>query len=90
MDVFFLMFLSSFVLTFFILAVIYVCNRTSSSKKQIKSNYWGRQDMSARLKIGNLNLNMGNLSHVVGIQRTESGVNSFLKYLVYQNKFGGV
>lgn len=43
--------------------------------------------MTSVLKIGNLRLDMGNMSHVLGIQNTEKGVSTYLKYSTYQSKF---
>lgn len=41
--------------------------------------------MSAVLKIGNLTLNMGNMSHVLGV--TKNNTDTYLKYLAYQSNF---
>ena len=41
--------------------------------------------MSAVLKIGNLVLDMGNMSHVLGI--TKNNVDTYLKYVTYQSNF---
>lgn len=41
--------------------------------------------MSAVLKIGNLTLGMGNMSHTIGL--TKSNIDEYLKYLAYQTKF---
>lgn len=43
--------------------------------------------MTSVLKIGNLELNMGNMSHVLSIQNTEKGIATYLKYATYQSKF---
>ncbi len=43
--------------------------------------------MTSVLKIGNLRLDMGNMSHVLGIQNTEKGVSTYLKYTTYQSRF---
>ena len=43
--------------------------------------------MTSVLKIGNLELDMGNMSHVLSIQNTEKGVSTYLKYATYQSKF---
>ena len=43
--------------------------------------------MTSVLKIGNLRLDMGNMSHVLSIQNTEKGVSTYLKYATYQSKF---
>ena len=41
--------------------------------------------MSAVLKIGNLVLDMGNMSHVLGV--TKNNVDTYLKYVTYQSNF---
>ena len=38
--------------------------------------------MTAVLKIGNLNLDMGNMSHVLGVTK-----DTYLKYATYQSSF---
>ena len=43
--------------------------------------------MTSVLKIGNLRLDMGSMSHVLGIQNTEKGIATYLKYATYQSKF---
>lgn len=41
--------------------------------------------MSAVLKIGNLTLDMGNMSHVLEV--TKNNVDMYLKYATYQSSF---
>ena len=41
--------------------------------------------MSSVLKIGNLTLGMGSMSHVLGV--TKNNVDSYLKYATYQSSF---
>lgn len=41
--------------------------------------------MTAVLKIGNLTLGMGNMSHVLGV--TKNSVGTYLKYATYQSSF---
>ena len=41
--------------------------------------------MSTVLKIGNLVLDMGNMSHVLGV--TKNNVDTYLKYVTYQSNF---
>ena len=41
--------------------------------------------MNAVLKIGNLTLNMDNMSHVLGV--TKNNVDTYLKYDTYQSSF---
>ena len=41
--------------------------------------------MTAVLKIGNLILDMGSMSHVVGV--TKNSVDTYLKYATYQSSF---
>ena len=41
--------------------------------------------MSSVLKIGNLTLDMGNISHVLGV--TKNNVDTYLKYATYQSGF---
>ena len=41
--------------------------------------------MSSVLKIGNLTLGMGNMSHVLGV--TKNTVDTYLKYATYQASF---
>ena len=41
--------------------------------------------MTAVLKIGNLALGMGSVSHVLGV--TKNNVDSYLKYATYQSSF---
>ena len=41
--------------------------------------------MSSVLKIGNLTLNMGNVSHALGV--TKNNVDTYLKYATYQSSF---
>ena len=43
------------------------------------------KEMSSVLKIGNLTLGMGNMSHVLGV--TKNNVDSYLKYATYQSSF---
>ena len=43
------------------------------------------KEMSAVLKIGNLVLDMGNMSHVLGV--TKNNVDTYLKYVTYQSNF---
>ena len=45
----------------------------------------GRNKLTAVLKIGNLTLNMGNMSHVLGV--TKNNVDTYLKYATYQSSF---
>ena len=52
-----------------------------------KQNRIGDLEMTSVLKIGNLRLDMGGMSHVLGIQNTEKGVSTYLKYATYQSKF---
>ena len=59
-----------------------VCKQTSNNKLSVKED-----SMTSVLKIGNLRLDMGNMSHVLGIQNTEKGVSTYLKYATYQSKF---
>ena len=59
-----------------------VCKQTSNNKLSIKED-----SMTSILKIGNLRLDMGSMSHVLGIQNTEKGVSTYLKYATYQSKF---
>ena len=56
-------------------------------KECSKQNGIGDLEMTSVLKIGNLELDMGNMSHVLGIQNTEKGVSTYLKYAAYQSKF---
>lgn len=41
--------------------------------------------MTSVLKIGNLSLNMGNVSHALGV--TKNSIDTYLKYVAYQSKF---
>lgn len=41
--------------------------------------------MTSVLKIGNLTLNMGNVSHALGV--TKNNIDTYLKYVTYQSKF---
>ena len=41
--------------------------------------------MTAVLKIGNLILDMGNMSHVLGV--TKNSMDTYLKYATYQSSF---
>ena len=41
--------------------------------------------MSSVLKIGNLTLSMGSMSHVLGV--TKNSVDTYLKYATYQSSF---
>lgn len=41
--------------------------------------------MSAVLKIGNLTLDMGDMSHVLGV--TKNNIDAYLKYATYQSIF---
>ena len=41
--------------------------------------------MTAVLKIGNLTLGMGSMSHVLGV--TKNNVDTYLKYATYQSSF---
>ena len=41
--------------------------------------------MSSVLKIGNLVLDMGNMSHALGV--TKNNVDTYLKYVTYQSNF---
>ena len=41
--------------------------------------------MSSVLKIGNLTLNMGNMSHVLGV--TKNNIDTYMKYATYQSSF---
>ena len=41
--------------------------------------------MTSVIKIGNLSLDMGNMSHVLGV--TKSSLDTYLKYLTYQEAF---
>ena len=43
------------------------------------------KEMSSVLKIGNLTLNVGNMSHVLGV--TKNNVDTYLKYATYQSSF---
>ena len=58
----------------------------SVSKEYMQQKY-GHLGELVVLKIGNLRLDMGNMSHVLGIQNTEKGVSTYLKYATYQSKF---
>lgn len=40
--------------------------------------------MEAVLKIGNLELNMGNVSHTLALPKTSKDYDAYLKYLTYQ------
>ena len=59
----------------------------SSLQVDIKQLSIKEDSMTSVLKIGNLRLDMGNMSHVLGIQNTEKGVSTYLKYATYQSKF---
>lgn len=41
--------------------------------------------MISVLKIGNLVLDMGNMSHVLGV--TKNNIDTYLKYVAYQSSF---
>lgn len=41
--------------------------------------------MTSVLKIGNLNLDMGNMSHVLGVNK--NNIDAYLKYVTYQSNF---
>lgn len=41
--------------------------------------------MTSVIKIGNLVLDMGNISHVLGV--TKNNVDTYLKYATYQSSF---
>ena len=41
--------------------------------------------MTSVIKIGNLVLDMGNMSHVLGV--TKNNVDTYLKYATYQSSF---
>lgn len=43
--------------------------------------------MVSVLKIGNLELTMGNVSHVLGLPKTSKDYDAYLKYLTYQQVF---
>ena len=43
--------------------------------------------MQAVLKIGNLELTMGNVSHTLGLPKTSKDYDTYLKYLTYQQVF---
>ena len=43
--------------------------------------------MQAVLKIGNLELTMGNVSHTLGLPKTSKDYDAYLKYLTYQQVF---
>lgn len=43
--------------------------------------------MVSVLKIGNLELLMGSVSHTLGNPKTEKQMNDYLKYLTYQQAF---
>ena len=43
------------------------------------------KEMSSVLKIGNLTLNMGNMSHVLGV--TKNNIDTYMKYATYQSSF---
>lgn len=43
------------------------------------------KEMSSVLKIGNLTLNMGSMSHVLGVSK--NNIDTYLKYLAYQSNF---
>ena len=43
------------------------------------------KEMSTVLKIGNLTLGMGSMSHVLGV--TKNSVDTYLKYATYQSSF---
>lgn len=43
--------------------------------------------MQAVLKIGNLELTMGNVSHVLSLPKTSKDYDTYLKYLSYQSVF---
>ena len=43
--------------------------------------------MEAVLKIGNLELVMGSVSHVLGLPKTNKQYDTYLKYLTYQQAF---
>ena len=45
----------------------------------------GRNKLTAVLKIGNLTLDMGSMSHVLGV--TKNSVDTYLKYATYQSGF---
>ena len=44
--------------------------------------------MTSVIKIGNLSLDMGNMSHAIGV--TKNNLETYLKYLTYQASFNGV
>ena len=41
--------------------------------------------MTSVLKIGNLQLDMGNMSHVLGV--TKNNIETYMRYAAYQAKF---
>jgi len=43
--------------------------------------------MVSVLKIGNLELTMGNVSHTLGLPKTSKDYDTYLKYLTYQQVF---
>ena len=43
--------------------------------------------MEAVLKIGNLELTMGSVSHTLGLPKTSKDYDAYLKYLTYQQGF---
>ena len=43
--------------------------------------------MSSVLKIGNLTLNMGNMSHVLGVTKNNIDTDTYMKYATYQSSF---
>lgn len=43
--------------------------------------------MTQILQIGNLKLDMGSVSHAIGLPNTEQEFQTFLKYRAYQSKF---
>lgn len=43
--------------------------------------------MSGILKIGNLSLSMGNVSHVISLPKTSLDFDKYLRYSAYQSKF---
>ena len=44
--------------------------------------------MTSVIKIGNLSLDMGNMSHAIGV--IKNNLETYLKYLTYQASFNGV
>ena len=45
--------------------------------------------MTTVIKLGLLELNMGNKSDCIGIENTPSGYEKYMKYMTYQSKFLG-